>query len=48
MANDKDFFRCLYWIVILLVMILFLAIFTNVQGGESLYFKAMRINNGHP
>jgi|TARA_R100000501_G_C2510768_1_gene42453 hypothetical protein len=45
--DDKGFFRCLYWIVLLLVMILSLAIFSDVKGGDmDLYLKAMRINNG--
>ena len=44
--DDKGFFRCLYWIVLLLVMILSLAIFSDVKGGDmDLYLKAMRINN---
>ena len=45
--DDNGFFRCLYWIVLLLVMILSLAIFSDVKGGDmDLYLKAMRINNG--
>ena len=45
--DDNDFFRCLYWIVLLLVMILSLAIFSDVKGGDmDLYLKAQRINNG--
>ena len=45
--DDNDFFRCLYWVVLLLVMILALAIFSDVKGGDmDLYLKAQRINNG--
>ena len=45
--DDKGFFRCLYWIVLLLVMILALAIFTDLNGGDmDMYLKAQRINNG--
>jgi len=45
--DDRGFFRCLYWIVLLLVMILALAIFTDLNGGDmDMYLKAQRINNG--
>jgi len=45
--DDKGFFRCLYWIVLLLVMMLSLAIFSDVKGGDmDLYLKAQRINSG--
>jgi len=45
--DDKGFFRCLYWIVLLLVMILALAIFTDLNGRDmDMYLKAQRINNG--
>ena len=45
--DDNDFFRCLYWIVLLLVMILALAIFTDLNGEDmDMYLKAQRINNG--
>jgi len=47
MTSDKNFFRCLYWTVILLVMILALAIFTDIQAKDmKIYLQAMRINNG--
>ena len=45
--DDRGFFRCLYWIVLLLVMILALAIFTDLNGRDmDMYLKAQRINNG--
>ena len=45
--DDKGFFRCLYWVVLLLVMILALAIFTDLNGRDmDMYLKAQRINNG--
>ena len=49
MSKDyvNDFFRCLYWVVLLLVMILALAIFTDLNGEDmDMYLKAQRINNG--
>ena len=47
MANDKEFFRFLYWLVLLGVMMIALAIFTEIKGGDmDIYLKAMRINNG--
>ena len=43
----KDFFRYLYWFVLVGVMIIALAIFTEINGGDmDMYLKAMRINNG--
>jgi hypothetical protein len=45
--DDNGFFRCLYWVVLLLAMILLLAITTDLKAEEmSMYLKAMRINNG--
>jgi len=47
LINDKDFFRCLYWFVLVGIMMIALAIFTEVNGGEmDIYLKAQRINNG--
>jgi len=47
LKDDNSFFRCLYWIVLLLIMMLALAIFSDVKGGDmDLYLKAQRINNG--
>ena len=47
LKDDNSFFICLYWVVLLLVMILVLAIFTYLNGGDmDMYLKAQRINNG--
>jgi len=47
LKDDNSFFICLYWVVLLLVMILVLAIFTDLNGGDmDMYLKAQRINNG--
>ena len=43
----KDFFRYLYWFVLVGVMIIALAIFTEINGGDmDMNLKAQRINNG--
>ena len=45
----KDFFRGLYWIVFLLILIIIVGILGQLNGGDmNMYLKAMRINNGHP
>ena len=43
----KDFFRGLYWVVFLLVLIIIVGILGQLNGGDmNMYLKAMRINNG--
>ena len=32
--DDKEFFRCLYWVVLLLVMILLLAMTADLKAEE--------------
>ena len=47
MLNDRDFFRCLFMIVILLTAIIFIGIITDLSATEmDIYLKAQRINNG--
>ena len=43
----KDFFRGLYWVVFLLILIIIVGILGLLNGGDmNMYLKAMRINNG--
>tara|TARA_Y100000310_G_C19984018_1_gene491115 strand:- start:178 stop:312 length:135 start_codon:yes stop_codon:yes gene_type:complete len=43
----KDFFRGLYWVVFLLILIIIVGILGQLNGGDmNMYLKAMRINNG--
>ena len=43
----KDFFRELYWVVFLLILILAVGIIGQLNGGDmDMYLKAQRINNG--
>ena len=43
----KDFFRGLYWVVFLLVMVIVVGVLGQLNGGDmDIYLKAMRINNG--
>ena len=43
----KDFFRGLYWVVFLLVMVIVVGVLGQLNGGDmDMYLKAMRINSG--
>jgi len=43
----KDFFRGLYLVVFLLILIIIVGILGQLNGGDmNMYLKAMRINNG--
>jgi hypothetical protein len=43
----KDFFRGLYWVVFLLIMVIVVGVLGQLNGGDmDIYLKAMRINNG--
>jgi len=43
----KDFFRGLYWVVFLLIMIIVVGVLGQLNGGDmDMYLKAMRINSG--
>jgi len=43
----KDFFRELYWVVFLLIMVIIVGVLGQLNGGDmDMYLKAMRINNG--
>ena len=43
----KDFFRGLYWVVFLLIMVIVVGVLGQLNGGDmDMYLKAMRINNG--
>jgi hypothetical protein len=43
----KDFFRELYWVVFLLILILAVGIIGQLNGGDmNMYLKTQRINNG--
>jgi hypothetical protein len=43
----KDFFRGLYWVVFLLILIIVVGVLGQLNGGDmGMYLKAMRINNG--
>tara|TARA_R100000656_G_scaffold24933_1_gene21853 strand:+ start:323 stop:457 length:135 start_codon:yes stop_codon:yes gene_type:complete len=43
----KDFFRGLYWVVFLLILIIIVGILGQLNGGSmDMYLKAMKINNG--
>jgi len=47
MANDKDFFKGLSWVVFLLVLIVIIGVLGQLNGGDmDMYLKAQRINNG--
>ena len=43
----KDFFRGLYWVVFLLIMVIIVGVLGQLNGGDmDIYLKAQRINNG--
>ena len=43
----KDFFKGLYWVVFLLILIIVVGVLGQLNGGDmDMYLKAMRINNG--
>jgi len=43
----KDFFRGLYWVVFLLIMVIVVGVLGQLNGGDmDMYLKAMRINSG--
>ena len=43
----KDFFRGLYWVVFLLILIIIVGVLGQLNGRDmDIYLKAMRINNG--
>jgi len=43
----KDFFKGLYWVIFLLILIIIVGILGQLNGGDmNMYLKAMRINNG--
>ena len=43
----KDFFRGIYWVVFLLILIIIVGVLGQLNGGEmDIYLKAQRINNG--
>ena len=43
----KDFFRGLYWVVFLLVLIIIVGVLGQLNGGDmDISLKAQRINNG--
>ena len=43
----KDFFRGLYWVVFLLILIIIVGVLGQLNGKDmDIYLKAMRINNG--
>ena len=47
MANDRDFFKGLSWVVFLLILIVIIGVLGQLNGRDmDMYLKAMRINNG--
>ena len=43
----KDFFKGLYWVVFLLILIIVVGVLGQLNGKDmDIYLKAMRINNG--
>ena len=43
----KDFFKGLYWVVFLLILIIIVGVLGQLNGGEmDFYLKGQRINNG--
>ena len=43
----KDFFKGLYWVIFLLILIIIVGVLGQLNGGDmNMYLKAMRINNG--
>ena len=47
MANDKDFFKGLSWVVFLLILMVIIGVLGQLNGRDmDMYLKAMRINNG--
>jgi hypothetical protein len=43
----KDFFRGLYWVIFILILIIIVGVLGQLNGGDmDMYLKALRINNG--